>query len=568
MKRMTSLLILAVLLGSLVVACGPTPEPQIVEKVVTQVVQETVVVEGTPQVVEKEVTTVVEVAKEVTAVPEPVELPTLVMVMELDDVVTLDPHHAYETTNLMIHANTYDTLVEYRPTDLTKVAPRLADEWTVSDDGLVYTFKLHPGVRFSSGNPVTAEDVRFSWMRLINLKGNPSFYADLVESVEVVDDLTVQVTLVEASPAFLGVIATPAMSVLDSKVVQEQGGTDAEDADQTDGAKEWLDQNSAGSGPYILTSWTPKTEIVLEANPDYWRGSQRIGTIIIKHVADASTALQMLQRGDADIVHTLDTDLADQVAADPNLELVIGQTLNMNYLAMSPDPELGGTLADKNVRQAIAYAVDYEGIMDLLNGYADWAPSIIPLGVMGVDPDMKRYRDLDKARELLAEAGYAGGGPEVELSYGADPGSLRETIAAKLKADLEEAGIVVNLHPMELSVYLSEMRAQKLPMALGGWTPDYLDPTMWSDYYSYPDRGIAYRVKYDSPAAAELAKTIATEFDVANRTEAVRSLVEVLMDEVPFIMLYQPQQLVALSKDVRGFAYHPVHFTNFFDLGK
>ncbi|MCL7455205.1 MAG: ABC transporter substrate-binding protein, partial [Anaerolineae bacterium] len=253
MKRITSLLVVVIVLASLAAACGPTSEPQTVE-------------------VEKEVTRVVEVAKEVTVAPEVVELPTLVMVMVMDDVVTLDPHHAYETTNLMIHANTYDTLVEYRPTDLTKVAPRLADEWTVSDDGLVYTFKLHPGVTFSSGNPVTAEDVRFSWMRLINLKGNPSFYADLVEGVEVVDDQTVKVTLTDASPAFLGMIATPAMSVLDSKVVQEQGGTDAEDADQTDGAKEWLDQNSAGSGPYILTSWTPKAEIVLEANPDYWRG--------------------------------------------------------------------------------------------------------------------------------------------------------------------------------------------------------------------------------------------------------------------------------------------------------
>ena len=138
MKRLMSLLILSVMMGSLALACGPTPQPEIVKE---------------------EATTVVEVASEETAVPEPVDVPTLVMVMTLDDVVTLDPHHAYETTNLMIHANTYDTLVEYRPTDLTQVAPRLADEWTVSDDGLVYTFKLHPGVTFTSGNPVTAEDL-------------------------------------------------------------------------------------------------------------------------------------------------------------------------------------------------------------------------------------------------------------------------------------------------------------------------------------------------------------------------------------------------------------------------
>lgn len=491
---------------------------------------------------------------------------TLVMVTNMDDVVTLDPHHAYETTNLLIHNSTYDTLVEYRPQDLTKVVPRLAESWEISPDGLTYTFKLRQGVKFTSGNPVTAEDVRFSWMRLKNLKDNPAFYADLITDVQAVDETTVKVTLSETSPAFLSIVAAPAMSIVDSKVVKEKGGTDADDADKTDTAKDWLDQNSAGSGPFILTQWTPKSEIVLVANPNYWRGKPALSKVIIKHSADPTTALQMLQRGDADLTDNLDPDLVDVAKADPNLVVVIGQTLNQNYLAMTSNPDLSVPLSNKLVRQAVAYAIDYDGLIKaILRGYGTRAPSIIPLGVLGVDPAMTRGRDLAKAKELLKQAGYESG-VTVDLHYGSNP--TRETIAAKLKADLAEAGITANLKPMEQSVYLSEMRAQKLPMAFGGWTPDYLDPTMWTDYFSYADRGIAKRMWYNNPEAEKYARIVGTELDTEKRKQAIIELQKILMEDMPFTMLYQNQSLAAMNKAVKGFAYHPVHFVSFYDLSK
>jgi peptide/nickel transport system substrate-binding protein len=492
--------------------------------------------------------------------------PTLVMVTNLDDVVTLDPDQAYETTNLMIHNSTYDTLVEFKASDLTKVAPRLADKWEISPDGLNYTFTLHPGVKFASGNPVTAEDVRFSWTRLKNLKGNPSFYADVITTVEALNDTTVKVTLTDPSPAFLSIVAAPALSVLDSKLVQSKGGTDAADADKTDKAKDWLDQNSAGSGPFIQTSWKPKAEIVLEANPNYWRGKPKLGKVIIKHVADPTTMLQMLQRGDADLVQSLDPDLVEQAKADANLNVVIGQTLDQNYLAMTSSAALSKPLSDKRVRQAVALSIDYDGLIKaLLRGYGSRAPSIIPLGVLGVDPKMTQGRDLAKAKVLLKDAGYEKGFT-VELAYGSNP--TRETIAAKIKADLAEAGITVNLKPMEQSVYLSDMRAQKLAFAFGGWTPDYLDPTMWTDYFSYSDRGIAKRMLYNDPEAEKYAKIIGTELDPAKREQAIKDLQKVLMDDMPFTMLYQNQSIAAMNKSVKGFAYHPVNFVSFFDLSK
>jgi len=500
------------------------------------------------------------------ATPTPVPLPTLVMVSNIDDVVTLDPHHAYETTNLLIHNSTYDTLVEFRAGDLTKVAPRLADKWEASPDGLTYTFTLHAGVKFSSGNPVTAEDVRFSWMRLKNIKDNPAFYADIVSDVQVVNDMTVKAILAEPSPAFLGICAAPAMAIVDSKVVKEHGGTDAADADQTDKAKDWLDQHSAGSGPFIQTSWTPKAEIVLEANPNYWRGKPKLGKVIIKHVSDPTTALQLVQRGDADLYDNLAPELVAQAKADANLSVIIGQTLNQNYLAMTSSAGLSKPLSDKRVRRAIALSVDYDGLINaLLSGYGSRAPSIIPLGILGVDPKMTQGRDLAAAKALLKEAGYEGGFT-VDLSYGSNP--TRETIAAKLKSDLAEAGITVNLKPMEQSVYLSDMRAQKLAFCFGGWTPDYLDVTMWTDYFTYADRGIAKRMLYNSPEAEKYAKVVGTALDPATREQAVKDLQRVLMDEVPFTMLYQNQSIVVMNKNVKGFAYHPVHFVSFYDMSR
>jgi peptide/nickel transport system substrate-binding protein len=216
----------------------------------------------------------------------PVPPPTLVMVMNMDDVVTLDPHYAYETTNLMIHASTYDTLVEFRPSDLTKVSPRLADKWDVSSDGLASTFYLHPGVKFTSGNPVTAEDVRFSWTRLKSIKGNPSFYADVITTVQVINDMTVQVTLTDPSPAFMGIVAAPAWH-LDSTLVRAKVARMLPMRTRRIRPRT-VGSNSAGSGVHP-TSWA-QGEIVRKPTPTIGAASQ-LGSHHQTY-GDPATALQ------------------------------------------------------------------------------------------------------------------------------------------------------------------------------------------------------------------------------------------------------------------------------------
>jgi peptide/nickel transport system substrate-binding protein len=516
---------------------------------------------------------------------------TLVIAMNLDDVVTLDPAYAGETTNLFIHINTYDTLVDIRPDDLNTIVPRLAESWEVNDEFTEFTFHLRKDAKFASGNPVTAEDVVFSWNRLLNVAGAPAFNLDGVGKVEAVDEFTVKMTTAAgedgkliALPQFLSSASNPSLGIQDSKLVKENGGTDAADAATTDKAKEWLDQNSAGSGPFILTRWSPKADIELVANKDYWKGAPKFDKVVITHVSDPTTQLQMLEKGDADMIGELSRDLVEQAKANPDITLTVDQSLDENYLAMTyacPDevkaadpaafaelqsPESFEILCKKEVRQAIAYAIDYEGIAKaVLNGYAVRAPSIIPIGIMGVDPAKTQGRDVAKAKELLAAAGYADGAT-IDLYYGSN--SVRDIVAAKLQSDLAEAGITVNLKPLEQSVYLTQMRAQQLPMAFGGWTPDYLDVTMWTDYFGLGDRSIAFRMRFMNEEANQLATQIRTTSDPEIRIEAVEKLQDVFIEEMPFTMLYQNQYVHAFRNELKGFKFHPVWFVDLFELSK
>lgn len=509
----------------------------------------------------------------VTEEPKPVtaaDLPVLVMAMRLDDVVTLDPGYAGETTNLTIHINTYDTLVDIRPDDLNTIVGRLAETWEANADFTEFTFHLRPDTFFASGNPVTAADVVFSWNRLVNLKGAPAWNLDGIIKVEAIDDLTVKATAAEPLPAFFASAANPSLGIMDSVLAKEHGATDAADADVTDKAKEWLDQHSAGSGPFILTSWTPKSEIVLEANMNYFKGAPKFGKVIIKHVEDPTTQLQMLQTGDADIIGSVDADLYDVAKADPNLVVTVDQTLDENYLAMTSacntelSPESAALLCDVRIRQAVAYAIDYDGLINaVLDGYGVRAPSIIPLGVLGVDPAKVWGRDVEKSKALLADAGHADG---ITLDYYYASNPTRETVAAKIKNDLAEVGITLNLNPMEQSVYLSEMRAQKLPMAQGGWTPDYLDPTMWTDYFGLGDRSVAFRMQYSNPEATKQAQIIRTTMDKAAREAAIIALQDILIADMPYTMLWQTQAIHAHSAKITGYMFHPVWLLDFWML--
>ncbi|MDJ0752753.1 MAG: ABC transporter substrate-binding protein [Ardenticatenaceae bacterium] len=472
-----------------------------------------------------------------------------------------DLAHAFNPTSGIVHRASYDTLVTFPDTDASSIEPNLATSWSVSEDGLSYTFNLRDDVTFANGDPLTADDVVFSFTRLINVQSNPSFLADPIESLEAVDDLTVVINLVEPRPSFLAEMVNSAFSVANDAEVIAAGGTNAEDAASTDGAQEFLDQNSVGTGPYILESWTPQEETVLVRNPGYWGESPYFDRIIIVNIPEAATQQVALESGDIDLATDLAPDQVTGLEDDPNITVFRGQDRWTHFVLMNRDPEIGGPVSDPNVALAIRYALDYQGYTDL------WTGSVTPgsnmwIGIAGAfGPDQAFERDLDRARDLLTEAGYPDGF-EIELSYPdfTFGGINLSTNAQKIQADLAEVGITVSLRPGEVQVSLEEYRNGEQGFAYWFWGPDILDPV---DFLSFLPGGkvAGERTNWtedmiDEDTLALIAQA-GSETDPEVRAEIFEQLQVYAQENGAYAPFNVPAIQTAFRSDIQGYIWHP-----------
>ncbi len=437
----------------------------------------------------------------------------------------------------------------------------------MSEDGLEAIIPLRSGVKFHSGNEMTADDIVFSWNRLKNIKFQPSFLAtDYWSSVEAVDPLTIKINLVSPNAALVAILTSIPLAVTDSKVLRENGGTDAEDADKTDTAKDWLNTgNSVGTGPYRLTTWELGSEVIIEQNPDYWGEAPKLDRIIWRNVPDANSQLQAVQAGEADIAYSLDPDVASSVTEDENLQLIAGPSLAIQYLAMHTQEAVGGPLANRTLRQALGYAIDYDGIVNgLMAGAAIQPATIAPEPLPGtVEVQDKKYvTDIAKAQQLFDEAG--GGPVELTLSYGAgDIGSGGldvETICTKLQADLQKIeGLTVNLNPMDTAQRLEQYRAAKLAFTIGPWTPDFPDIHAYAEPFGRTDVAAAKRVGYSNPDVDAALDAAIAETDPEARTALYVEVLTHLIEDAPFLILYQPLDQKPANKNVQDVQTHSIY---------
>ncbi|MGQ9903092.1 MAG: ABC transporter substrate-binding protein [Anaerolineae bacterium] len=505
----------------------------------------------------------------------PAQTSTLIVGLPKADTRTLDPHRQYEITPPQIMRATYETLVTLpdKGATIDRVEPLLAESYQISDDALVYTFKLRSGVTFASGKALTSEDVVFSFKRLANLQDNPAWlFSDHVAAIEAPDASTVKITLKEPNAAFLSMLVSPNFAVVDSEAVKAQGGTDAEDAKETDKATDWLDNNSAGSGPYILREWKRNEQVVLERNPNYWRSPAPFDRIVFREIPDDAARQQALERGDIDIAIGLDVDAVNRLQNNPDLKVVIGNTLDMTYLAMTANPELSRELADRRVRQAIMYAIDYDGIINgLLSGTALHLPTIIPIGLLGTDPALAPKRDLEKAKSLLKEAGLENGfaftmvyPSERKMSNAI----LADTLAAKLQEDLAEIGIKLNLEPRDATTWRADFRAGKLVATISDWTPDFLDPHGWAPAFAVEGASAARRVFYVNKTAEQLSLDAARITDPKERAEKYLQVQKLMLEDANFVGLIQPKVRIVASAKLNDLIYNPVYFLDYYYMSR
>jgi peptide/nickel transport system substrate-binding protein len=474
---------------------------------------------------------------------------------------SLDPARGYTQTTSFIFRAVYQTLVTFPDQDASAIIPMLATDWSVSDDGLTYTFNLRNDVVFSSGNPLTAADVVFSLTRLKNIKGSPAFLAGTIDTVTAVDDYTVEVKLAQVDPAFLANLAnTNGFSIADSKLIMENGGTDAEDASTTDTAEAFLNGTSAGSGPYMLERWEPQVETVLVRNPNYNGKAPYFDRVIVTNIPEPATQKIALEAGDIDLALDLTTDQIAGLKDNPAIAIFRGPGNIHHFLLMNRDPAIGGPVSDPNVGLAIRYALDYDGYLVLWGGVQP--ASDLAVGLAGaLGPDQALKRDLDKARQLLADAGYPNGF-EITLEYPdfTFQGVNMNTNAQKIQADLAEAGIKVTLNPLELQVELEKYRSGAQGFAYMFWGPDFLDP---ADFLAFlPGGKVAteralWTPERADPAMLDLIAQAKVETDQAKRLDLYGQLQKMAQQDGAFAPFNQPDIQTAFRANIQGYVWHP-----------
>lgn len=482
------------------------------------------------------------------------------LIIGLDpDYESFDPGRAYEVyANMVINA-VYCNLVHFTGT-LDEIKPDIAETFESTPDAKTFTFHLKKGISFASGNPITAADVVWSINRLKNMQENPSFLSKNIESVTASDENTVVIKLIEPDGAFLAKLTYSGFSIIDSKLAGANGATDAPDAKTADKAKLWFDSNSAGSGPYMLESYTPKEQVVLKRNDKYWGTPGAFDKIILKSIKDPGTQLMMLKKGDIDVAFNLGPENIKQLEGNSDVTIMKAQSMTMSFLAMNRDKAVGGPISNPDVERAIRLAVDYKGIQAIAGAGCTTPVSIIQVGFMGALPplDVEKAQNVTKAKELMKKAGYANGFKTVmNVPSLAVEGTDLVTVAQKIQGDLKAIGIEVEITPSDVTQAFGVYREGKSPFGLYYWGPDYHDPNNQLAFTPIGNVG-SKRVRWsesDSPKVSDLAAMAMVETNAAKRTEFLKEIQTIMSDDSPFITLLQHGRQYAVRSNVLGAEY-------------
>ena len=468
----------------------------------------------------------------------------------------IDPSISFSNDSVVV-GNAYETLVFYNPPGSAKVlSPQLATSWESSEDGLTWTFNLRKGVKFHDGTDFNAEAVKYSVERTINLGLGAAFVWDAVEEVNVIDDYTVEFKLSYAAPLDLIAAAGYGAWIFSPTCIEAQG----------ENASEWLNEgHDCGSGPYMIESRERGTRLVMTYFPDYWGGwkENQFGKVVFDIVVDPVVQQQMLEAGEASAAYGLPRVNLDALDARDDVTVYINPSFQnlLGLFNMKKEPT-----NNKLVRQALSYAVPYQQIIDgVMLGQATQAYGPVPAGMWGFSEDLFQYTyDLDKAKELLAEAGYPDGGFDLLLTFAT--GDLDEQQVGELwKAELAKLGINLEVRGMEWEpqwdLAMSDpMAAQDILVFY--WWPDYITPYTYLFNMFHCEEEILFNLGYYcNPEVDELMDT-ANELAATDRAESERLFIEaqeILIEDAAAAFFYDLPNDHELRSDIKGYADNPAY---------
>lgn len=484
------------------------------------------------------------------------------------DLRTADPGRMLEVTGYLVDRQLYDTLLTFEEGDLSEVVPSLAESFEASKDAKTYTFILRDDIEFSDGTPMTSADVVFSLNRLKNLKGNPSYLMDGL-SVSAPDETTVVIQSQTPNPAIPRLITQQNFGVLNSKLVKEHGGTDAPDADSTDKAEDFLNQTSAGSGAYVLESFSTTTEVVFKRNSNYWGPEPAYDRVVLRNVEEP-TQLTNIQQGESQVILNVSTDQAGTLPKDGSLQVFVEPSTLMLFIFANTDPSVSEVAADRDVWEAIRYGIDYDSLLELGGEGTVQPSSVIPYGVPGALPEAEAPKqDVERAKAALERSGIPN--PTVELEFPSDMttgGADLDPIAERVQSNLKEIGLNVQLAPVPLAKSLETWRAGEEELGMWDIASSYGDPSEFLTFTPGGDNGSrANWEEGDAPEVEELAKDASTSIDEDERAQLYSDLAASLNESSPFFPLLQPAKVLVAAPSVTNVKFDPALPFNFAKLG-
>ncbi len=482
----------------------------------------------------------------------------LVVAQNIDDIVALDPAQAYEFTSGELVTNIYDRLVQYDAEDPTVLAAGLATEWQIDAENKVITFNLRDGATFHSGNPVRTEDVIFSFERVIKLNLTPAFILtqlgwtpENVGDMVTADGNTITVKYVgDFSAAFvMNVLASRPASVVDELTVMQH---------EVDGdmGNAWLNENSAGSGPFSMQSYRPAELVRLTANPDYFKGAPIVKSVIIRHVAEAATQQLLLEAGDVDMAKNLTPDQIASLESD-DLKVEVFPQAAVHFLSFNQKIE---SLTPPAVWEAARYLVNYKGMTDtIIAGQMEVHQAFWPKGFPGSYDETPFSYDLEKARAILADAGIE---TPITVTLDVINAAPFTDMAQSLQASFAEAGINFDILPGTGGQVITKYRERSHEAMLLYWGPDFMDPHSNAKAFAYnsdnSDDNYAATTTWRNAWAVpeelnELTRNALTETDPATRLGMYQDLQAKVQENSPIVIMFQAAYQVAMDTDVTGY---------------
>lgn len=494
----------------------------------------------------------------------------LLRVAALTDINTMDV--AQTTDNYMIPMNVFDRLyeVEVQADGSTEIVPSLATEYSVSPDGLTYSFTLREGVTFSNGSALTASDVQYTFERLLTaggvnddipleVKGSEALKngdADSLEGFVVEDDLHFSITLNGANAGFVAELTGPAMSVVDKETMATAKNFGIDCAE------------TIGTGPYIVTEWVVNDHYTLVANENYWGEAPSVKKMIVSIIPDASTQNLMYQKGELDIIdlENIDSAIVDSTYKSQYADKIVsGSRVGMVYFALNANNEF---LSDVNVRKAVQMSVDVDTIISsIYGGDAVAQAGIIPQGVWGCNAELARPTyDPAAAKALLAEAGYAEGEVTFEMALDSSANSNIQLTYQMVQQQLKEAGINVTLSTYDESSWLDLRKSGAMDSFIATWTMDYNDPAnIMYTFFGSPEKTAIRSLNYADEAIMARVASASTIVDDAERMAEYQALEEKIVNEdAAWVPMFGNMHLFALGERVADFVPYWAGYSNFY----